>query len=251
MNNIYLHASEIASLIGKNPYNSVEDAIEKIKNRIQGITEDHSKIFNNLDITDINNIMNKLGTSTSTKITEDNKNEVIQNIIDNTLIKSVDVNDTNVSKNIEANIINSITTATDKNIESIKEYINSNINKKRGINAEPTIIQKYQDNNNKKIKHNNSKLYKLYLFDNIYLCGKIDGIEDDYLIEVKNRRNRLFKYIPEYEQVQIECYLRLTNLTKAKLIENYNELQNIQEYEQNDNLWIDIITTIKKNIKYI
>ena len=46
----------------------------------------------------------------------------------------------------------------------------------------------------------------------IYICGKIDGIENNELIEVKNRRNRLFEFIPLYEQIQTEVYFRLTDL---------------------------------------
>ena len=79
----------------------------------------------------------------------------------------------------------------------------------------------------------------------IYICGKIDGIEDNQLIEIKNRRNRLFEYIPIYEQIQIEIYLRLTGLQTGKLIQNYNESTSEIIIKNNDTLWDDILQEIK------
>ena len=102
--------------------------------------------------------------------------------------------------------------------------------------------------NNTKISDNNAKLYKMKLFDidihNIYICGKIDGIENDQLIEIKNRKNRLFEFIPLYEKIQTEIYFRLTNLTTGKLIQNYNETQSIFDIQSSDELWNTILTEL-------
>ena len=92
----------------------------------------------------------------------------------------------------------------------MQKYIDGHINKTRGIINENKIIDKYEKNQTK-IKFNNSKLYKIKLFTfdiyEIYICGKIDGIIDDELIEIKNRRNRLFEFIPIYEQIQLKFIL--------------------------------------------
>ena len=104
--------------------------------------------------------------------------------------------------------------------------------------------------NQTKIKFNNSKLYKMKLFTfdiyEIYICGKIDGIIDDELIEIKNRRNRLFEFIPIYEQIQIEIYFRLANLNKGKLIQNYNDTTSEFIITSNDTLWESIKNDIKE-----
>ena len=54
-----------------------------------------------------------------------------------------------------------------------------------------------------------------------FIGGKIDGITKDRktLIEIKNRVNRLFRVIPQYESVQIQMYLQLLGLDKAILVE--------------------------------
>ena len=56
--------------------------------------------------------------------------------------------------------------------------------------------------------------------------------------------NKLFTFIPDYEKVQVEIYLRLTNLKKGKLIQNYNETQSSFDFNQDDKLWNTIITEL-------
>lgn len=54
-----------------------------------------------------------------------------------------------------------------------------------------------------------------------FIGGKIDGITRDRrtLIEIKNRVNRLFRIIPQYESIQVQVYLQLLGLDKAILVE--------------------------------
>jgi hypothetical protein len=54
-----------------------------------------------------------------------------------------------------------------------------------------------------------------------FIGGKIDGITKDRktLVEIKNRVNRLFRIIPQYESVQVQMYLQLLGLEKAILVE--------------------------------
>lgn len=54
-----------------------------------------------------------------------------------------------------------------------------------------------------------------------FIGGKIDGITRDRktVVEIKNRVNRLFRTIPDYEAVQIQMYMELLNIDKAILVE--------------------------------
>lgn len=54
-----------------------------------------------------------------------------------------------------------------------------------------------------------------------FIGGKIDGITKDRktLVEIKNRVNRLFRVIPQYEFIQVQMYLQLLGLDKAILVE--------------------------------
>ena len=141
-------------------------------------------------------------------------------------------------KKIDSNIDSVLKNQDNSNI---KNYVNSFIIKRRGSKNEDKIIKEYSKKYNTKVTDNNSKLYKILLFNinkyNIYICGKIDGIENNELIEVKNRKNRLFTFIPEYEQIQIQVYFKLTGLSTGKLIQNYNEEQSILLINKDINIW--------------
>ena len=58
--------------------------------------------------------------------------------------------------------------------------------------------------------------------DNNYkfvLIGEVDGFLDDgTIVEIKNRKNRLFKRIYNYEKVQMYAYLYLWNRDRCILI---------------------------------
>jgi len=49
------------------------------------------------------------------------------------------------------------------------------------------------------------------------------------LVEIKNRTNKLFRKVYPSEYVQVQVYLDMLNLEKAKLIEQYNDEINIME----------------------
>ena len=52
------------------------------------------------------------------------------------------------------------------------------------------------------------------------LCGRIDGFQNGELIEIKNRKTRLFDPLPVYDVIQVQCYLHLLKLPKGKLIQS-------------------------------
>ena len=260
---IYLNASEIAGLINKNKYNSQEDVIYDILCRIKKETNKSDinklEIINKSELLDLLKLFNEsslLDSNTCNKFKEtikttpsDKLSSISKDILDNAAKQSVNTKNTEESRQIQNNIETNIKKVMKtKNIENVKSYVDGHINKTRGIVNENKIITSYEKKNNTKIYDNNSKLYKMKLFTiddyKIYICGKIDGIEDNKLIEIKNRRNRLFEFIPLYEQIQIEVYFRLTNLKEGKLIQNYNDTTSEFPICCNAELW----ATIQKDL---
>ena len=79
------------------------------------------------------------------------------------------------------------------------------------------------------------------------IVGKIDGIEEEngenVLIEIKNRINRLRKRVPEYEYVQVQTYLAMIGLEKAKLIEQYNAETHTEVIRADNDYWNNTILT--------
>lgn len=75
-----------------------------------------------------------------------------------------------------------------------------------------------------------------------YVGGKIDGyLEDGTLIEVKNRMYRFFNRVRNYENAQIQTYLRILDLKKAHLVESLKTGSeadvNVLPVERNDVYW--------------
>lgn len=54
-----------------------------------------------------------------------------------------------------------------------------------------------------------------------YIGGRVDAVSDDrtLVIEIKNRVNRLFCRVPEYERVQVQAYMHLLDIDRAMLVE--------------------------------
>lgn len=85
--------------------------------------------------------------------------------------------------------------------------------------------------------------HKLTIYEtpeaNFVIVGKIDRIDEteETLIEIKNRARGLFKRVAEYENIQVQVYLQMLDLQKAKLVEQYNEEVGIDLIFRDDDLW--------------
>jgi hypothetical protein len=74
------------------------------------------------------------------------------------------------------------------------------------------------------------------------VCGKIDRIEERpdgtrVLVEIKNRTNRLFRRVIDYEFVQVQVYLQMLDLVHARLVEQYNNQVLSHDVERNEETW--------------
>jgi hypothetical protein len=119
-----------------------------------------------------------------------------------------------------------------------KEYLQNEIKGRvymtRGTKYEKKGIDQYQHKTKKKITNRNEemieKVVKRLPEYTIMLRSKIDGIDraNNCLIEHKNRVYELFDEIPVHEQVQLEIYMRVTGLSKCKLVQtHFNEVSEI------------------------
>jgi len=78
------------------------------------------------------------------------------------------------------------------------------------------------------------------------IVGKIDRIEERpdgsrVLVEIKNRTNRLFNSVPEYEFIQIQVYLQMLGLVHARLVEQYNNQVKSHEVNRDEETWVNEI----------
>ena len=104
---------------------------------------------------------------------------------------------------------------------------------------------------NAEVNSVNASKYLMELSSNCAIVGMIDGILHDpdtnekVLIETKCRRNRLFTFIPVYEKVQMEVYLRMLGLRRGILNQNFNGTVSTLSYNSDDKLWAQIQTKLE------
>ena len=204
---LMFYASNIASLIGHNPFESQKKSIEKYWKK------NFPEIANKVLLRNSENI----------------QPEVILNdllTVDNiTLIQdTIDCENTQVREQKVQELTQELVNEHHVDPTEILQQVQSHVNTERGKRDETNGIQMYTKITSKKIQNSNNKFYKRYLKDgnNIKygIGGRVDGItEDGILVEVKNRQKRLFNYVPPYEKVQIHIYMYLLNKTECHLIE--------------------------------
>jgi len=72
------------------------------------------------------------------------------------------------------------------------------------------------------VTNNNSQLYKKQLGVLPFpwgIGGKIDGFRDGELIEIKNRKSHLYDPLPQYDVIQVQCYMQILDVNRATLIQ--------------------------------
>ena len=78
------------------------------------------------------------------------------------------------------------------------------------------------------------------------VTGKIDRIEERedgsrILVEIKNRTNRLFRRVVEYEFIQVQVYLQMLGLVHARLVEQYNTQVLSHDITRDEEMWSNVI----------
>ena len=138
--NINFPASKVASIVKKNPFNKFEDVFEEMKCKITGDkfkTLNDTNTFNKQDL-------KKLSQELIPNIKISDKDLNLETILKQSCKNAVNCNTTQESHNLESDIKKKITNILpDKDLKDIKEFINTDINTKRGIKNENVIIQNY------------------------------------------------------------------------------------------------------------
>ena len=75
------------------------------------------------------------------------------------------------------------------------------------------------------ISDNNTKYYQKVLGTTPSglvwgIGGRIDGFRDGELIEIKNRKSHIYNPLPQYDIIQLQCYMQILDLQKATLIQS-------------------------------
>jgi hypothetical protein len=129
--------------------------------------------------------------------------------------------------------------------EKVIEHLKSKVYTSHGTRKEDeTAVRTGLD-----LKRDNN-FYTFHIMDlgdkEYVVVGKIDRIEEQpdgsqILVEIKNRTKGLFRRVYDSERVQVQMYLEMLDLQKAKLIEQFNSEINTMEIERDEEYFHEVI----------
>ena len=245
---IYYNSSKVASILGINYYTNIEEYINLFIDYLYKYQEDLKE--NDIDKNAIKfcskeqNITNKLNKA---GINEDKQKEILDIYTNSDAIKNVD------ELHLETKKVEKILSKlTPEETNKILPNIQSKLNCSYGTNNEDNAIDLYTKLTNNEVYECNDKLLKIEC-NNFYICGKIDGktrINDkEYIVEIKNRKNKFYEYIPKYENIQLILYTKLCNNNDICFIQklsNEIKIKHINNLDSDDKVYNDIVNKLEQ-----
>ena len=240
MKNIIVVASELSIITGHNTFEKIQKAIDSVLNRSDIVKKyiPKSKIEEtllNLTDKDFINIKKEL------KLPDDTSLKEVENVIKKQVMgKSLD---SNLSEDQSKEKVNEVLKSMPTLSKCLEGSVKQDLRMKRGNIKEDNNLDKTEKKSNIVITDRNSQMYEKLLYSDpdgryqVILRGKVDGMNNEYVVETKNRTRRLFNMIPEYEKVQLNAYMFMTGKEKAIHIECYNDQQNQTEYDFDKLFW--------------
>lgn len=133
----------------------------------------------------------------------------------------------------------------------LKETIAQETRMEVGTISERQDLDKNEEKLGKKIREDTSMKYAVFELPSsgrkVKMGGRVDGMDEDgNVIETKHRRNRIFGFVPKYERIQCECYMRITGTEVMTHIENYDGESRITELTRDDELWDTVLEELEE-----
>ena len=247
MNQIIVIASELSIITRHNKYENIQKAIDGVLNR-SGIVKKHipkSKIEESLlSLTEdqLTSIKQELKLKADTTI-ETVETAIKQKVLSRSFNENITEEE---SKNKAESVLKTMPSLN----KCLETSIKQDLRMKRGNIKEDKNLNKTEIKKNIVIDSRNAQLYEKELYHDsdknysIILRGKVDGMNEQYIVETKNRTKRLFNMIPEYEKVQLNAYMFITDKRNALHIECYNEEQNAVECDFDESFWDDCVKKV-------
>lgn len=264
-----INASDVAGIIGKNQYKTKEQVFEQIAIE-QGLVDfEESNLLNEVEEKLQEEISHVLATKDSVEIEERMKacevkteNLIVEDIIRRTMSLDPIFSTPVKTPEVIQSIIDMICTESNdplkdainnpkikKFLKESKEVVESvkSINTIRGQKLEDVSTDAYQSVIGTDVKFRNSKCY-VYSKNKWLIAGRVDGLTSDSVVETKTRR-RFWKAPPEYDIIQLRCYMKLCNKKIGVLNEQFpNNTSRATRIEWDDEIWKSIEESIDASI---
>lgn len=129
----------------------------------------------------------------------------------------------------------------------LKDAFERDVRVQHGIEREGASIDAYERTAGISIVARNDECHRLHAMRwrdyDVVFVGKVDGRDaaTGEVIEIKERRRRLFAKIPDYERVQLHCYMRMTDTRRSLLRQRYDDASQEHTVDFDDDFWTECI----------
>ena len=281
---ITINASEIAALVGKNPYKDPEEAIQDLLNRNVHKTPDtetqrtleickddkeaqrlHQEMVARARHTKSSEEAARVKTEYHQKIEGVEKSRVAQ--IGQEHDQSVKKIDEEFEKKTreactrgqklqvqaeKADAIIEVQSQVMKKTHEIQSQMThmKNVGTRKtntsfGTRHEGDVGEMYHKQTGLRIEKDNARKFWEFM-PGFGIVGRFDGFnEEGTLVEIKNRMRRLFGTVVEYEKVQIHVYMAMSRKTQAQLVERYQDQIMVHEVEFDQQFMDGVLDELK------
>lgn len=272
-----INASEVAAIVGKNPYKTQSEAIQDCINRNRhGLPS--QEIMRAREVCSSNKVVEKLykdltidsnKTENTKQVTE--KKKVFAEDVRKEMTKNVDEKIEQLRKDYEKDMMDA---SGPRDERILTRWFNSDLaelqaekeeaeakaaqvakaattkmNTNFGTRKEDTVAEMYEAQTGDKVYKPN-KRYDWEIVPGFKVVGKFDGFTDSgKLVEIKNRVRRLFGEVKEYESVQVHVYMKMANVDTAHLVERFEDKINIFDVFKDDDLMCEIESELERVIE--
>jgi hypothetical protein len=239
---VFLHASEVAALIGRHKYQPRHDAMLRFFRRIDAAgyqayvskpghekerTEQGRELFERMSSCNVE-VMAAMRDALNHSVVA-MRGETVRSAADNVAAR-IDEAALSVCANMDKQ-------QQQSQLELVKEHCRSSVYSSFGTHREASTTRAVENDMATKIVKDD--VYrKRALFEDahhaVFIGGKVDGVGvassdgSRFILEVKNRVNRLFGVVPEYERVQVMAYMYITGIPRCILVEQHGESSKLE-----------------------
>jgi hypothetical protein len=139
--------------------------------------------------------------------------------------------------------------------EPVMDIIKRVVYTERGVKTEDSVLEYLKQSDHIPsdcVVLTPSEFFKLHCVKNnqeFFIGGRLDGVvvrksnlsSVVSVIEIKSRQEGFLTPIPDYEKVQIECYMNMMHVNHCLFLQEYNGEHRVQEYTTDTTLWNDIL----------
>ena len=281
---ITINASEIAALVGKNPYKDPEEAIQDLLNRNVHKTPDtetqrtleickddkdaqrlHQEMVARARHTKSSEEAARVKTEYHQKIEGVEKSRVAQigqehdqsvKKIDEEFEKKTREACTRGQKlqvqaekgdaiiEVQSQVIKK-THEVQSQMTHMKNVGTRKTNTSFGTRHEGDVGEMYHKQTGLRIEKDNARKFWEFM-PGFGIVGRFDGFnEEGTLVEIKNRMRRLFGTVVEYEKVQVHVYMAMSRKTQAQLVERYQDQIMVHEVEFDQQFMDGVLDELK------